>query len=452
MISNMEKVKTVLVPFGYPGYPQELLDRFSKESEATIRSEGIDVVTAPMVKDMQGVSRARKVLRESEPDFITVLILSWIEAPQVIATLKEYLHKPIFLWSHTMFREKGERLTLGGLPGAAVVRETLEEMDAKFIFVWAMPGEEKVKQELRSFSRITFALRQLSGARIGLLGYISMGMYTGAFDHLSLRKNIGPEIDQIDQYLLIKRIEDIKMPQVEALKKRVKKDWNIASAVTDQDLEITLKMYLALKGLAEEFAWSALTIKCQYELSRHYKHTPCVPLSMLADELPCSCEGDIPLIVTQLAMYYLSNQVVSYGDVHTIEGDKVLMGACGYAPFSLGEGKSSVDKSTVLYEGLANCTIYQEGTVTLARLGYTKERGYKMHLAIGQAHKPQPFREVGCLPYPSMEVSLEGSGEDFGQKIMSQHYAIVYGDIKQQLIELCKLLNIKPVEVEEAKK
>jgi len=138
-MNEISKPKVILLPFGYPGYPQELLDRFTRASEATIKNLGMDLITAPMVKNIQDVSKARKILREYEYDFIIVLVLCWIEAPQVIATLKEYFHKPIFLWSHTTFRENGEKLTLGSLPGAAVVRETLEEIDAKFKFVWGMP-------------------------------------------------------------------------------------------------------------------------------------------------------------------------------------------------------------------------------------------------------------------------------------------------------------------------
>ena len=116
-MKEISKPKTVLIPFGYPGYPQELLDRFTKESEVTIKNLGIDLVTAPMVKKIQEVSKARKILRENEYDFITVLVLSWIEAPQVIATLTGYFHKPVLLWSHTTFRENGEKLTLGSLSG-----------------------------------------------------------------------------------------------------------------------------------------------------------------------------------------------------------------------------------------------------------------------------------------------------------------------------------------------
>ena len=58
---------------------------------------------------------------------------------------------------------------------------------------------------------------------------------------------------------------------------------------------------------------------------------------------------------------------------------------------------------------------------------------------------PEPFHEVGCPPYPSMKVVLEGDTEHFGQNMCSQHYAIVYGDISNELIELCKLLGIRAI-------
>ena len=216
--------------------------------------------------------------------------------------------------------------------------------------------------------------------------------------------------------------------------------------MTDEDLKITMKMYLALKKIVEEFGWDAVTVKCQYELSRYYKVTPCVPLSMLADEIVCSCEGDVPLIITQLIMHYLTGKPVTYTDVHNIDLDKktLLLGACGFAPFKMALGKPKVDKHTALYIGLLNSTVYKTGRVTLARLASDKN-GYKMHIATGEANVPEPFREVGCSPYPSMEVTIDGDPYHFGQHMMSQHYAVVYDNIKDELIEFCKLLDIRPV-------
>ncbi len=105
-----------------------------------------------------------------------------------------------------------------------------------------------------------------------------------------------------------------------------------------------------------------------------------------------------------------------------------------------------VDKTEVLYEGVANCTIYREGTVTITRLGYNRDRSFKLHIACGEAKKPPVFREIGGLPYPSMEVFLDGDAELFAQQLPSQHYSIVYGDIREELREVCNLMNIDIVE------
>ena len=449
MAQTFRKPRTVLVPFGYPGYPVELLKRFTDASEKMLKDLDIDVVTTPIVIDpVPDIDKARSEIAKHNPDFVTPLILSWLEAPNVLDTLHDVLRKPQLLWSHTMWMEEGsdELSTLGPIPGAAVIRQTFEELGLNFKFIYGMPGEKELEKDIVLFAKAAYTKAALSESRIGLLGYLSMGMYTAAFDHLPLRENLGPEVDQLDQYILIDRIEKMEDQKVVDLMSKVKKDWDIGSKVTEKDLNTTLKMFVALKELVQERRWDAVTVKCQYELSKDYKMTPCVPLSILGDEVTCSCEGDIPLISTQLINYFLTGKIVSYGDIHTVLEKSILIGACGFAPFGLGEGRPQVDKTEVLYEGCANCTIYKEGTVTISRLGYTRDRGFKMHIAAGEARKPRKFREVGCLTYPSSEVTLDGDCKLFAQQLPSQHYSIVYGDIREELLEVCEMMNIKPVE------
>ena len=441
------KPKAGLVPFGYPGYPQSYLKRFTDESIEVLKELDIELITAPIVKEYPDSEKAKEALRKEDFDFLIVLILSWLEAPNAVAVVQEFSHKPILLWSHTMFKEGDEWRTLGPIPGVGVIRQTFEELGLNFKFIYGMPGEEKVKNQIRLFSKVASTIHRLKHSKIGLLGYISMGMYTACFDHLPLREKLGVEVEHLDQYVLIKKTEEIKDERVKELIEEVKQKWEIGAKVTDKDLTIALKMYQALKDLVKEFGWQALQIKCQYELSKYYRAVPCVPLSMLANELPCSCEGDIPLITTQLMLHYLTGKIVSYGDIHTIEDKNILVGACGYAPFDLCEGKPRVDKTEVLYEGVANCSSYKEGRVTLARLAYKRDRSFKLHIVTGEGKKPRPFREIGCLPYPSMEIVLDGEGDEFAQSLMSQHYAIVYGDYRKELLELAKFLSITPIVV-----
>jgi hypothetical protein len=68
-----------------------------------------------------------------------------------------------------------------------------------------------------------------------------------------------------------------------------------------------------------------------------------------------------------------------------------------------------------------------------------------MHIAVGEAEVAEPFNEVGCKLYPSMNVKVDGSGDHVARHLMSQHYAITYGDITDELLELCDLLGIEPI-------
>ena len=442
------KPKAVVVPFGYWGYPEELVDRLQKESVDTLRAAGIDVNTVPRVNNWDDAQAAAAALRREECDFVVVLILTWLEAQNLTEALQEQFNKPMLLWSHTMFPSDDgtEMLNLGPVAGMGVIRETFEEFGLKFKFVWGMPDSEKVREQIKLYAPVLATAERLKHAKIGLLGYGSMGMYTAYFDHLSLKRDIGPEVEHVDQYLLVKKIEEMEPDRVQDDITQARKEWQISDAVQDSDLSITFRMYQSLKALIDEYRWSALTVKCQYELSKHYKNVPCVPLSMLGNELPCSCEGDIPLITTQLIMHYLSGGgTVTYCDIHDVTATSLVCAACGYAPFSMGEGKTRVDKTETLYEGVANCTVYREGPVTAARLAYTRDRQYKMHILGGQARHARPFREVGCLPYPSMEIELDGDTNHFAQHMMSQHYAIMYGDVRRELSEFCTLLGIREV-------
>jgi L-fucose isomerase-like protein len=441
------KLRAMLVPFGYPDYPRQLLDRFLESSKEVLLANGLSLFSTPPVIVDEEVAYARRFLRETEYDLLVILLLSWVEAPLLVATLEDCLsHCPVVLWSHTTFEGDGEQLTLGPLPAAGVVRQTLEEMGVHFKFIYGQPDDQEVFAEAHAFALAAHARSALRGAKIGLFGYVSMGMYTGTFDHTKLRREIGPEIVQLDQYTIVKKDEEISKEVVSDLVARYKERWLLAEGVTDEALAATMRQYAAIQNLSTQHKFEALTVKCQYELSRLFGLAPCIALSILGDELPVSCEGDVPLIVTQLMMHYLTaDGVTSYGDLHDVyPDDEVLFGACGFAPMSLAAGQPQVGKHTALYEGLLNTSPYKEGMVTLARLA-NDGPGYKMHIAAGQAKPPPPFREVECPPYPFIRIALDGSVDSFMQNLMSQHYAIVYGDVREPLLELCDMLGVRSV-------
>jgi L-fucose isomerase-like protein len=432
-----------MVPFGYPDYPESELQRWIDQSAESLRGMGLHVSASPSVIVPEHVPQAVKALRELDYDLIIALLVSWVEAPLFVSTLRQFYGRPLLLWSHTTYMEGDDRVTLGALPAAGVLRETLDEMEAPFRFVYGMPGEPGLRDRILPYARAAAVARALDGARIGLFGYASMGMYTGTIDHTQLRAQVGPEIEHLDQYLIVKRYEETSPQDAQALLGRAN-GWQCSSSVSTDDLEMVLRMYLAIKSLATEYRLEALTVKCQYELSRVFGLAPCLPLSILGDEMVSSCEGDLPLVVSQLILHYLTGDPTSYGDLHHVTEREILLGACGFAPLSYAAGQPVINKHTALYEGLLNSSPYKEGPVTLARLA-ARSGGFKMHIAGGQAVPPPSFHEVGCPPYGTISVVLDGDTEAFMQNLFSQHYAIAYGDVRAELVELCRLLDISVV-------
>jgi L-fucose isomerase-like protein len=319
-------------------------------------------------------------------------------------------------------------------------------MGLKFTFALGQPDSPKVREKIARFARVATTINHMRHSRIGLLGYTSMGMYTGTFDHLAVRQRLGPEIDQLDQYAILRKLDTIDGDMVASLVSKAREEWEISSAVSDGDLETVARMYAAMRALVDEHKWDAVAIKCQYELSQMFGMAPCVPLSMLGNELPCSCEGDVPLILTQMMLHELTDGVVTYTDVHDVWEHSVIIGACGYAPFALSRGKPKVNKHTAIYQGLSNSTVYRGGRVTMSRLALRRQGNYKLHLVTGTADVPPVFHEVDCQTYPSMEVTIDGNAESFTQHLMSQHYAVVYAEAAADMRELCRLLDIDVVE------
>jgi hypothetical protein len=72
-----------------------------------------------------------------------------------------------------------------------------------------------------------------------------------------------------------------------------------------------------------------------------------------------------------------------------------------------------------------------------------------MHVVTGQAVTPRKWEEAGweqpAPQLPGLEVILDGSVDDFAQKVLGQHYILAYGDHRRQLADLCRVLAIEAI-------
>lgn len=441
-----EELNALIIPPSFWGYPEEKVAKLLDDSVKEIKKYGVNVNVLKPIVSFKDAKDAKINGVISNYDFVIILVTTWTEAADMFYFIKDFLNRPVLLWSHTMWyeKDKNEFLDLGAFAGVGVVKKTLKDFGASFKFIYGMPGEERIKEGLDLFIPAVKGIKKLNFSRIGLLGAPSMGMYTAWQDPLILEKTLGPNINQIDQYILIEKIEKIKDSEISpVLIKDLRKRWIIEDNVDDSLLIKSTKFVMAFIEMINENYWDGFTIKCQYEFSTHYKFTPCLPLSILADVIPCSCEGDLPLITTQILFNAVVNKPVTYCDIHNITDKSLYLAACGFSPLSLLGDKPNIAKHSTLFEGLLNKEDYLEGEVTVGRIFVDHDKKPYLHVVRGQAKTiKRPFRELGCSLYPSMEVFIEDA-DLFGQNIASQHYAIIFEDIYDELVEFCKLKEVE---------
>jgi len=87
----------------------------------------------------------------------------------------------------------------------------------------------------------------------------------------------------------------------------------------------------------------------------------------------------------------------------------------------------------------------KEGLVTLARLSRVAGE-YVMQIANGTAYTQdkETFKEARDR-WPHAFVTLEGDPDLFVQHLRSNHMHMVYGDVVEELLDLCEILGIEPI-------
>ena len=396
-------------------------------------------------KEAEGICKA---MLGEDIDGAIIFLGCWAQCNEVMAIVREIEHLPFLIWGVPMFmNEQGEEDGTGAFVSYAMVKGPLNRLGYTYSSAMGMPDDEQALEDVVRFCKCAVATERLKRTRIGKVGGFSVGIWTGAYDHVFLRGMIGPNVREFDSYSIIRRAEAFSEEEcvgaIEALKAKAK----IGSLVTEQHLLTVARLYKSLKSFCDEYSLQAMTVKCQYEFSKEYGMTMCVPLSMLsADGIVASCESDVPCVVTQVMFHYLTGQEIGYGDAFNTRDNTIKLSACGFTPFGVArEGAAKIEKMTRFeagFKGVNDRFVYRPGRITFARL--VEGCGdYKMVVSTGEGIETK-IRQ-GCMP--ALDVIPDGSLKGIMDNFNGQHYAIGYGDITGDLSSLCAMLGIEFVRI-----
>jgi len=445
----MEKIKAGFLGFGSKDYPREIIERRSKEAREGVESKGIEVIYSDPVSTLKQAYRAIEDLKKEEFDLLILCIASWVESPLVMAVAREFSHKPMLLWGLGGYTQNGSLISPASQAGTSGLREPLDAVGFKFKYIYDWPDSPMNLDKVESFAQVARAVKKLSRARIGMMGYGDMGLYVTMFDGLSLRGKIGPEVEVFDMLEITKKMERLSKDDISSAMQRMKKEWKFRGEVADEILEKVAKIYLAFRERIKEGGYEAISIKCVEGMKKHMNFPPCMILTLLADEVTAICEDDALSAVNQLIIKYLTGQPAPYVEIYEFMKDRILTGVCGFIPPGVVEGPICVTGYGGwggLSAGAMNISKMRTGRVTISKL-FSRGDQYKMHIVTGEGLTPRKWEELGWNPpaprFPGLEIVLDIPVEEFAQKVASQHYIVAYGDQQEKLEDLCNILGIE---------
>jgi L-fucose isomerase len=446
----MDKLTAGYVSFGTQYYKPEQLVALTLRAEAQLRNAGIDLVrTNPVFGEGPEPDRAVRELRNEEWDFLIANVLNWVEVRGVMRVLIEFRDRPIILYSFGGHTEGDTLICPAAGAGCTALRFPMEKMGFRFKYLFNAPDSPMDLEGIRAFGRAARAERLLKKARLGMIGFNDMGLFTTDFSTVRLRDRIGPEVESIDMLQIERRMQALDANVVAQEKRRVTSSWEYPlDTPPDETVDRAVRLYMATVELCREKSFSGFSYKCVDGVDSNLGISHAVPSSLVATAgYPYIDENDVGNLVAELMLKHVSGQQVMFLEHYDHHPEWILLGEDGYIPDQFIDGRPQIKVVTsVALGGLAHCSRLKLGRMTLACLAEDNQ-GYRMHIVTGEGRTPPQWVEMGVpLPsWPSVKFFPDVPVRRILDHVQSQHFAMTYGTWVEELKDLCRLLDIRAV-------
>jgi len=340
-----------------------------------LTTAGCEVVEVGPVGDPAQAVATGQTLAAADVDVIAFASVCWYEDYLALEVL-EYCSKPVLLWSLP-------GMETGALCGSQQLTCFLKQLEHPYACVFAPLEEGGELTRATSFCRAAALKRRLRRGRVGIAGHRVAGMTEVAASEFALKKAVGPRVVPLDLPQLLQRATEIEdTPAAQAWQSVTAR---AACCKVDEATGLdSMKVYLAVKELVDEFGLDALTIGCY----PHLMGRVCLASSLLADQgIPLGCEGDVNGAVAQLMLTLLTEEPTHNTDwLEPLPDGSVVMTHCGSGSFDLAENAGDITLDSVRLMGRGVCALFpaRPGPVTLMNLVPSAD-GCQLALLTGEA-------------------------------------------------------------------
>jgi L-fucose isomerase-like protein len=278
-----------------PGFDQDWNAEIRNRCRKALDQAGLACVgAADLVLDDETVNAALDRIERAGCRSLIIIQPSLADG-QFALTVSQRWRDPIILWA-TPERPGDGKVSSCSLVGQHLWASILRQANRPFEFVYGAP--EDVQAELRQAIALAETVRNMSTAKLGVIGTHAPGFLDLAADPFLIRKTFGLQMQPLSLPQFIERVQGVGSEDVAADLKRVGAlklhQTGGQSAPPDELLAVNSRYYLSMRSLMDELTLDALALQCWPELPNMVGQWPYFAVSRLSAEgHAISIEGDV---------------------------------------------------------------------------------------------------------------------------------------------------------------
>ncbi|MCK4601026.1 MAG: hypothetical protein KAU28_01075, partial [Phycisphaerae bacterium] len=342
-----------------------------------------DVIFEKAVYRRKDIDAAVAACEAAGADALLVMLLTYSPSLLALPALKR-THLPIVVWNTQELRAVGEgfdsaaMLDNHGVHGTQDLASVLGRSGVKFEYVTSHLGDAGGIEKLGDFFAAAAAVRKLRASRIGLMGYPFPGMGDFAVETDKITAALGCRCVKLSVEDYIDRAAAAGQKETAELVATYRESYDVADDLTDEDLQATARVELALRGMVGDNKLDAITY--QFLSFGENDRTPTVPFvaasRLMAEGIGFGGEGDLIGAAGTSLLNWLKPPA-SFAEMFTIdfEGNAVFMSHMGEANVAMARTDRKVRLvarqvpiTPTRHRQLALVTSFQPGAATLCAL------------------------------------------------------------------------------------
>ncbi|MCX7017501.1 MAG: hypothetical protein WCK47_09115 [bacterium] len=430
--------------------------QFQVDAFETLAALGFHVMrVSEITRTPEEAARHIRMLESAGAEALVMYVVDW--SYSTTAAIGSLLNNglPVVLWTNA-------RPDCVGLVGMAITKGGLDEVGIDAAVVYGNFDDPATQDELKTLCTASAAARRLRGMRYGLGGTRSLEMLTSVVDPNQWLMKFGVDVSGFDELDVADRAQHIGAKEVDLYKKWLTSEFG-AVEVDEIVVEMSVRLYLALKQVIAENSFDFVSVKCLPVMPR-IMTSFCLAHALLGDSSDaqgskertvCACESDSNGALTMQMMKNVSDQAINFADVRWLDPQTGMLriSNCGSQATELARSRKDVcwvkhglQEIPWKHGGMCPQCVSRPGRVTLARLSRVKGR-YVMLVAGGESlNIPREALKTTYWEFsPHTFVRVDAPALAFVKQLRSNHIHMMYGDWQRELVGLCQVLDIETV-------